>query len=198
MELRTELVRYVRRRVEDESAADDLVHDVLLRALRELDGPAPPAHLRGWLYRATRNAIVDRYRARRPAAELPAELSAPEPESEASAERELAPCLAPLVATLEPPYRRALELAEIDGLPQRELAARESISLSGAKSRVQRARAKLRAALLACCQVEFDRRGAVIGYESASGCALCAAGTPSPSLASKPKAAAQPGRTGCC
>jgi len=174
--LRAELVRFVASRVGDASAADDIVHDVLLRALDQLAGPEPPAHLRAWLYRVTRNAIVDYYRARRPTGELPEEIEAVPVEDEATAERELASCLAPLLGTLPLPYREALTLAEVEGLTQAEIAKREGLSLSGAKSRVQRARKLLRDAIVACCRVEVDRRGGIVGYQPQpqSACEGCA------------------------
>ncbi len=52
------------------------------------------------------------------------------------------------------------------GLTQRELAERLDLSLSGAKSRVQRAREKLKDVLLECCHLEVDRRGKVVDWES--------------------------------
>ena len=171
--LRKELVRFVRSRVGDGAAADDIVHDVLLRALRELDGPEPPAHLRSWLYRVTRNAIVDHYRARRPSEELPEEIGAAPAEDEASSEQELARCLTPLLGTLAPDYREALTLAEVEGLAQREIAERAGLTLSGVKSRVQRARRMLREAILACCRVEVDRRGGVVDYQRRAECDAC-------------------------
>jgi RNA polymerase sigma-70 factor (ECF subfamily) len=42
-----------------------------------------------------------------------------------------------------------------------ELAKRLGISVSGAKSRVQRGRQQLKEMLLECCEFEFDRRGRV-------------------------------------
>jgi RNA polymerase sigma-70 factor (ECF subfamily) len=69
-------------------------------------------------------------------------------------------------------YRQALELTEMQGFSQTELAARLNISVSGAKSRVQRAREKLKEALLDCCHFEFDRYGRVIDYHA--NCAECA------------------------
>ena len=51
------------------------------------------------------------------------------------------------------------------------LAERMGLSLSGAKSRVQRARDKLRDMLLSCCHFEFDRRGQIVDYyERCCGC----------------------------
>ena len=62
--------------------------------------------------------------------------------------------------------REALKLTDIEGLTQRELADRLKISVSGAKSRVQRAREKLKEVLLECCHVEVDRLGRVVDWES--------------------------------
>ena len=49
----------------------------------------------------------------------------------------------------------------VEGLPQADYAAQHGLSLSAAKSRVQRARERLRARLAEACQVRFDERGRV-------------------------------------
>jgi RNA polymerase sigma-70 factor (ECF subfamily) len=58
-----------------------------------------------------------------------------------------------------------------------QTAAAELLGLSvpGMKSRVQRGRARLRAMLLRCCEIETDRRGRVIAFEQRDGesCAAC-------------------------
>jgi len=77
-----------------------------------------------------------------------------------------------MVDSLPADYRQALLLTEYQGLTQRELAQKLGLSVSGAKSRVQRAREKLKAMLLDCCHFEFDRRGKVIDYQP--NCACCA------------------------
>jgi len=55
-----------------------------------------------------------------------------------------------------------LDLTEFEGPTQKQLAERLGMSLSGAKSHVQRGREKLREASLDCCQFEFDRRRKII------------------------------------
>ena len=170
---RAELVRFVGSRVSDGAAADDIVHDVLLKALSQIDTLEDPGRLRGWLYRITRNAVVDHYRHRRPSEPLPPDFETESPEDVQRAERELASCLEPLLGSLPQAYRQALTLAEVEELSQREIARREGLSLSGAKSRVQRARRMLREAVLACCRVELDRRGGVTDFESRAGCEPC-------------------------
>jgi predicted DNA-binding protein (UPF0251 family) len=51
-------------------------------------------------------------------------------------------------------------------MTQRAAAERAGISLTAMKARVQRARRRLKAALLECCQFALDARGGVIGCAS--------------------------------
>jgi RNA polymerase sigma-70 factor (ECF subfamily) len=65
---------------------------------------------------------------------------------------------------LSPDQKTALYLTEYEGMTQGDLAAELSISVSGAKSREQRARTRLKALLLDCYHFQQDRRGKVINY----------------------------------
>lgn len=172
---------YVRQRVAPDEV-DDVLGDILLRLVRHSKELAAADNAAAWMYRVAANAIIDHHRRR--AAEARAlsraeagdsELSVDsDPDSSASAD--LAKCVAPLVRSLPEPYREALLLTEIGGLSQTEAGRRLGISSSGMKSRVQRGRIKLKAALLRCCAVELDHRGAVLDYRPrSSGCtAACA------------------------
>ena len=168
---RAELVRFVEARVRDRATAEDIVQDVLLRAYGRADTLREPGSLQAWLYRITRNAIVDHYRARRPAEELPDDLPAGEDEPGPDARAALARCLRPMIGQLPEHYRDAVQLAELQGLSQQETAERLGLSLSGAKSRVQRARSRLHEMLRACCRIELDSRGNPMDYEASAGCA---------------------------
>src|SRR5690606_7389395 len=101
---------------------------------------------------------------------LPEDLPAAEPDRPAEARVELAACLPRLLERLPERYREAVRLAELEGLPQQEVARRQGVSLSGAKSRVQRGRRRLRELVEACCAVECDHRGSVVDYEPRGGC----------------------------
>jgi RNA polymerase sigma-70 factor (ECF subfamily) len=63
----------------------------------------------------------------------------------------------------------------LEGLTQKELAERLGISLSGAKSRVQRGREQLKEMLHECRTFEFDRRGKVTECQprARGGCQEC-------------------------
>jgi RNA polymerase sigma-70 factor, ECF subfamily len=60
--------------------------------------------------------------------------------------------------------REALMLTEVDGLSREELVGELGISLTAAKSRVHRARAKLRKAVEECCRLVTDPYGRVMDW----------------------------------
>lgn len=182
--LRRELRRFVARRVADEATVEDLVQEIMLRIFRRIGSVRAPQRLDAWMYQTARNAIVDHYRrgARRElpagsAAELEPVLPAHgEPDPDNDAEREIARCLRPLIGRLKPVYREAIEFVEFDRLPQRIAAERLGVSVSGLKSRVQRARHQLKAMLVECCAIELDARRHVHDYqprETGCGCDRC-------------------------
>ena len=163
------LRRFVGSRVNDVHAADDITQDVLLKVQTQLEDLPPEDRLPAWVFAVARNAIVDHYRAR--AVRDPADVTAVEPQAGLDGDagrdealRELAPCLARMVRQLPEPYREAMKLAHFEGLSQQEMADRLGVSLSGVKSRVQRARQQLREMILDCCTVERDTRGNVFDY----------------------------------
>jgi RNA polymerase sigma-70 factor (ECF subfamily) len=161
-EHRSRLRGYISKRVRESDAVDDILQEVFLKASENLHSLKSRGSIAAWLYRIAANAIADHYRSRRPWEELSDDMAASESERDYVAE--LAPCLQPLISDMPETYRAALMLSEIEGLPQRDVADRLNISLSGAKSRVQRGREKLRQRLLDCCDIETGR-GGITGYE---------------------------------
>lgn len=161
-EHKAQLRGFIAKRIRESDAVDDVLQDVYLKAQTNLHTVKSHGSLTGWLYRIAANAIADHYRAQKSWVELRDEFAAPKPERSYTAE--LAACLQPLIADLPETYRSALILSELEGLPQKEVANRLGLSLSGAKSRVQRGREKLRQRLLDCCDIEIARSG-IIGYE---------------------------------
>ena len=167
------LQQFIRHRVSDDSTAEDLLQDVFLNIHQHVDTLRDVKKLESWIYQVTRNAIIDYYRSIRTTTTLedPEALQLAEDLPDEDVISELFPCVRAMVTSLPAQDRQALILTEYQGLTQKELAERLGLSLSGAKSRVQRARAKLKQQLLACCHFELDRRGHVIDYQPR--CACC-------------------------
>ena len=153
---------YIASRVREKDIVDDILQNVFMKAHTSQDTVKNKGSIKSWLFRITANAIADHYRSKRHWAEIPEELAAIEPERDNVAE--LANCLQPLIDELPEIYRLALILSEIEGLPHKEVADRLGVSLSGAKSRVQRGREKLRQKVLDCCDIEIGH-GRIVGYK---------------------------------
>jgi RNA polymerase sigma-70 factor, ECF subfamily len=173
-EFAVKLGQFIRSRVTDPATAEDILQDVFVKIHKRLGSLQDPAKLERWIYLIARHAIIDHYRSRKATVEVPETLPAEADAGDAEFEG-LKAAFRRMIESLPEAYREALVLTEYEGLTQSELAQRLGISLSGAKSRVQRGRARLKEMLNQCCTFEFDRRGKVIECEprSKSGCENC-------------------------
>jgi len=132
----------------DESLACDAAEAALLKAASKLKAVAGEEHLWNWLARAARQHLSkDRRKHQRhpPPASLDAltclvESAAPESALESTLDTAL--------LLLEPADRQAVEWFYFDGLSHKEIAARLEATPKAVSSRLERARAKLRSALL--------------------------------------------------
>lgn len=173
---RDDVRRFIARRVEP-GALDDLVQEVFLK-VHESSGELRDAdRLGSWLFRIARNVVIDHLRKRATRMAKPLD-EVDEPatlEPEVNFNQEMAAWFRPMMDLLPEEYRVALELTEIEGLTQRELADRTGLSLSGAKSRVQRAKQLLEGVVRACCDFEVDVHGNFVSCRPRSGgsCKSC-------------------------
>jgi len=164
-ELRDGVHRFVARRIRDAHAAEDVTQEVMLKVRAKLPSSAIE-RLDAWVMSIARNAVIDHYRSRRPVAALDATADIATEDQTSDATAELSTCVARMIDRLDPPDAEALRLVDLQGVSQQNLADRAGISLSGAKSRVQRAREKLSAMVLDCCDLERNRQGGVVDYQT--------------------------------
>ena len=164
-EFANNLRQFISRRVQNEYDGEDILQDVLFKIHCNLSKLENSDKLSPWIYQIARHAIVDYYRSRKitlPISDLPEN---PADETFLDINREITPCLKPMIDHLPEKYRQALILVYVEGLTQREVAEKLDLSISGAKSRVQRGREKLKKMLLDCCNFKFDRIGNILEYQ---------------------------------
>ena len=155
-----ELRGYLGHRCPRPEDADELLQEVFIKALRR--GPAFAAvdQPRAWFLQVARNALADRLRCRHHEIALPPDLPAPAVAETAPVDA-LSQCLPRVLSELSAADRLAITFCDIDGHSQQALAEHLGLSLAGAKSRVQRARQRLRQQLESACRVRYDENGAV-------------------------------------
>jgi RNA polymerase sigma-70 factor, ECF subfamily len=166
------LQAFIRTRISDDATAEDMLQDVFLKIHQRIGTLKDTKKLESWLYQITRNVIIDYYRGTKPTTSLDVAeaLQLAEELPDDDVVTDLLPAVRAMVRSLPEQDRQALVLTEYQGLTQKELGERLGLSFSGAKSRVQRAREKLKQLLLECCHFELDRRGGVIDYQARCQC----------------------------
>lgn len=156
------IYQIARRMLGNDADAEDVTQDVLLQVVRKLDTFRGEAQLSTWLHRVTVNAALAHRekRANRQKHEtggdstdeslpLPAEnvkrwnLS-PEAPILAAEQTQL---IERAIADLPEPFRDVYVLADVEGLPNAEIADILGLSLPAVKSRLHRARLRMRDAL---------------------------------------------------
>lgn len=170
------LKSFISRRVKNDQDAEDILQNVFFKIHSRIGDLRDDDRIHAWVYRITRNAINDFYRSQKNQENISeiSEAMVIENDDDASLNNEIAQCLKEMIKHLPGKYEQAIVLTEFHNLTQKELGERMGLSISGAKSRVQRARVKLKEMLLGCCHLEFDRLGNVIEYRhKCSDCKFC-------------------------
>ncbi|HEY8780005.1 MAG TPA: RNA polymerase sigma factor SigZ [Mucilaginibacter sp.] len=158
-----ELRQFICKKVNHQDDCHDILQNVYIKVLNNIDRIQQANNIGSYVFRIANNEVMNHYRASVKYERV--ELLEIEPEQADIKEQALQLadcCLRPMIESLPPIYRDALIMTELEGLSQKALAEKLGISISGAKSRVQRAREKLKAEILNCCQYEFDKYGNII------------------------------------
>lgn len=154
-----ELRAWLRGRLGNHHDAEDMLQELFLKALHQDKKFCAIGNARAWLFEVARNALADRLRLKREQVELPDNL-ADEPDEPIPIDM-LAQCLPRALAELSGEDRDALTLCDLENMGQADYAQLRGLSLPAVKSRLQRARKRLRAHLTGACQVRFDAAGKV-------------------------------------
>jgi RNA polymerase sigma-70 factor (ECF subfamily) len=151
-----------RRMLSNDADAEDVTQDVLLQVLRKRHTFRGEAAFPTWLHRVTVNVALAfrEQRARREDRRAPADLDRLEPEAAPGSGRhwaeppeqqalgaEMRRLIEEAIARLPEPARDVYVLADVEGLPNADIALILGLGLAAVKSRLHRARLMMRAAL---------------------------------------------------
>lgn len=145
---------------------DDVMQETLLKAAQALGSFRKDANPGTWLHQIARNAALDHLRGRQhkqaqrtaPLQPLvseetlhPAAIIAPSIAASTVERREMGSCIRDYVGRLRPDHRRILELKDIEGRTNVQIATSLGVTVGTIKIRLHRARAALRKALTEGC-----------------------------------------------
>lgn len=129
--------------------AEDAMQNAMISAWKNIERFKPEARFSTWLYRITSNAALDIMRKKR---ELPDdEAGAEEADSATPIQQRVTTTMVVRQAleSLDPDFKEVLVLREYASLSYDEIAAHQGIPVATVKSRLNRARGKLKEALVA-------------------------------------------------
>jgi RNA polymerase sigma-70 factor (ECF subfamily) len=166
-----EIRGYLRHRLADADAAEDVLQEVFFKAMRQGQGFCTLDNPRAWLFQVARNALVDRLRtthAHEPLTEDVAASAGQAAEPPAPIDA-LSECVVRTLAELAPEDAAILRACDLEGQTQRDYAEAHGLGLPAAKSRLLRARQRLRERLTQVCRVQFEPDGSVGGHAGRAG-----------------------------
>jgi RNA polymerase sigma-70 factor (ECF subfamily) len=156
------LYGFILKRVHDKSITNDLLQDIFVKIHTKINTLKQEDKLTSWIYQITRNSILDYFKSKKIELQLPNDLKEEiEPET---LNHEILTCLRSMINTLPEDYKNAINETDLGNSSQKEYAKKIGISYSGAKSRVQRARAELNSLFQSCCKTTVDKYGNVLTH----------------------------------
>ena len=162
-----ELRGFLTQRTNNPAQAEDILQETFLRAIVEGNKFCELENPRAWLFRVARNQFIDhsrRIESKPHTSALPEDLA--EKFDEIPAVQTLDVCLPTALNKLNNEDRKAIEHCDLDGQTQSDFADNNGLSLVAAKSRIQRARKRLKSELVELCKVNYDEAGNVCCFSS--------------------------------
>ena len=166
------LERFIYNRVRNYEVTNGLLQEVFIKIHLNIHKIKKQESIKSWVYTITVNTTNDYFKKQAKLSKLNAEII--EFNNKTAIEHSAKDCLLPLINNLPSTYKEALLLSEINGLKQVEVAEILNISLSGAKSRIQRGRKLLKDGFIACCDYKLNESGYLVGeHKEKKDCKVC-------------------------
>lgn len=161
------LLNFIKTKVNNEHIAKDILQEVSIKLLTAINKKTVIKNYKTWLFQVSRNTIADYYRKNKKQLELSA--------SQLTANNNSSTCVCDLSEFviknyLPAKYSKPLFLSDIERKPQQEIADILNLTLTATKSRIQRARIKLKETVSECIHIYYNERGQIIDFSLKKEC----------------------------
>ncbi len=174
-----QLYSFIYKRVNSKVEAEDILQNVFIKIHKNIEDLSDKEKLPPWIYRIARNTIIDYYRnaGRNRQIEFNEELIPQDIPPKGDLYCEIKTCLKSFVGILPEKYRQTVELSELGGMKQKDVAEKLKISLPAAKSRILRGKEMIKQHFIDCCKFKLDENGNLVGgdwpNENCEQCETC-------------------------
>jgi RNA polymerase sigma-70 factor (ECF subfamily) len=163
------LYYFILKRVRDESTAKDISQEVLLKVYNFCSCKSGVRNVRSWLFQIAQNTIIDYYRKNKNHVVTNTFYEVAE-EDEASAFKDAAEFILPMINLLPEAYAAPLRMSDVDGTNLKDIAEELDLGLSAVKQRVSRGRKMLKDVFTECALMELDEQGRLISFDIRPDC----------------------------
>lgn len=163
------LLNFIKTKISDDFTAADILQEVGIKLHNSLNKETDIKDYKTWLFQVTRNTIADYYRKNKKETEIVLI------EDEIAINTSACVCdLSGFVIQnyLPEKYSKALYLSDIEQKSQQEIAEILHLSLTATKSRIQRARKKLKELVLNCIAISYNSKGQISNFNLKKDCEL--------------------------
>jgi len=154
-----QITAYLQQLKVDQHIVEDIRQDVFLKAHASIDTLNDHKKVISWLKVITYNAVVDHYRKANRTTPI---IDTTTTHNEGN--EHLIQCISLLIQTLPDEQKHVMEAIEVSGISQVAYAEQNNLPLSTVKSRIQRARKKIKETVMNSCYLRTDKFGNVTDY----------------------------------
>lgn len=166
---KSHLLNFIKTKISTKHIAEDILQEVSLKLYDNLTKKTVIKNYKNWLFQVARNAIADYYRKNKKHTEIILNTS------ETSINSSACVCdLSEFVIKnyLPEEYSTPLYLSDIEQKKQQEIAEILNLSLTATKSRIQRARKKLKELITNCIDISYNKKGQISDFQLKNNCEL--------------------------
>ncbi len=156
-ELRKKIARFLSAKTTDNELVADLTQETMLRLWsksQEID----IENVEAWSVRVARNLLIDHFRASPKS--IPDQL--PEEEELNETEQAMLGCQQEFISALDQESQWIITEIDLRGVSQKDLAARLGMPYPSLRSKVQRARKKIKSHFDSRCRFQYDAAGRIV------------------------------------
>jgi RNA polymerase sigma-70 factor (ECF subfamily) len=174
-EFNQKLMNYINAKVNNTQDAEDILQDVFIKIFSSIERLESQAAIKSWIYKITKNTIIDFYKKKKDVSVAPETLYEIEDEKEDvdNMNDDISKCIGDMIFALPDKYLSVYDMYEKKNLKHEEIAEALDISVSASKVRLKRAKDMFKDKISKCCDFEVDKYGNIINYLSKGKCKDC-------------------------